>query len=152
MLVVSSKSNLGCEAGWRHARWRSFLATNRNETPSLLRFSFMTDRIKVVQKMLKNFRHEGLMAHGMAVVTGAFVSPMRAEVMGMNLSTACPYCGHAQATKDHLWWHCGIANAQGYHPVDNLERELGWPICGDSSQLKRLSTIRAEVLKLRHDG
>ena len=33
---------------WRHARWRSFLATNRNETHSLLRFNFMTDRIKVV--------------------------------------------------------------------------------------------------------
>ena len=124
--------------------------TNRNETHSLLRFSFMTDRIKVVQQMLRNLRHEGLLAHGMAVVTGAFVSPMRAAVMGMNVSTACPYCGYAQATKDHLWWHCGIANAECHRPADNLEKEFGWPVTSDTSQLRRLATIRSKVLECRH--
>ena len=137
---------------WRHARWRSFLATNRNETPSLLRFNFMTDRIKVVQQTLRDLRNEGLHAHGMAVATGAFVSPMRAVVMGMNLSTACPYCGHAQATKDHLWWSCGIANGEGHQPTDNLEKELGWPVTRDMSQLRRLAIIRSEVLACRYNG
>ena len=130
----------------RHARWRSFLATNRNETPSLLRFNFMTDRIKVVQQTLRDLRHEGLQAHGMAVAMGAFVSPMRAA------GTACPYCGHAQATKDHLWWSCGLTNAQGHQPIDNLEKELGWPVTRDMSQLRRLAIIRSEVLACRRDG
>lgn len=55
------------------------------------------------------------------------------------LSTACPYCGHPQATKDHLWWSCGIADAQGHRSIDNLEKELGWPVTRDMSQLRRLA-------------
>lgn len=71
--------------------------------------------------------------------------------MGINLSAACPYRGRAQATKDHLRRSRGIANAQGHHPIDNLEKELGWPLTRDMSQLKRLAIIRSEVLACRHD-
>ena len=61
------------------------------------------------------------------------------------LSTACPYCGHPQATKDHLWWSCGIADAQGHRSIDNLEKELGWPVTRDMSQLRRLAITRSEA-------
>ena len=67
----------------------------------------------------------------MAVVTGAFVSFMRA--------------GHGdepQHCLSVLWTcsgKCGIANAEGHHPIDNLEKELGWP-------------VTREVLAFRYDG
>ena len=78
-----------------------------------------------MQKEVRRLRADGPIAHAMACVSGAFVSPMQAKVIGMQV-LRCPYRRHTAATKEQLWWSCGVASLQNRRPVDPIEAQLGW--------------------------
>ena len=127
---------------WRLKQWKLFLAQNRRDAIALRGTPFPSDRLKAAQAAFSSDSHSA------AILTGAMVSPQRAQKIGLTHSASCPFCQFPSGTTNHIFWECPATNPDNSQPHDLLERLLGWP----GTQLRRLAQIRKHMLSLRYDS
>ena len=94
---------------WRSSMWQGFLETDRRETRGLNRIPYDRSRLKLAQKLC----HRGTSAHIPAILTGAFVSPLRLFRNRGIGAEACPFCEGQPGSAFHVFWECRVG-----HPLN----------------------------------
>ena len=103
---------------WRLKQWKLFLAQNRRDAIALRGTPFPSDRLKAAQAAFSSDSHSA------AILTGAMVSPQRAQKIGLTHSASCPFCQFPSGTTNHIFWECPATNPENSQPHDLLERLL----------------------------
>ena len=138
---------------WRRMQWNRFLTSRRRETPLLANFPYDSARVRRAREVAKT---AGL--HGVAVLTGALISPQCFEKMkqGENAQAVpCPFCGHQSADLRHVLWSCPKnGKPQGLTAKDPLQERLAWPYGESAAQdravLQHAASVRRRLLQLRY--
>lgn len=143
--------------GWRRDLFRQWLGSGRVDASYCQHVPYSETRCKAARQMA--FRS----AHHMAVLSGAFISPMRvrqirhrpgarspmADDFGM-----CPQCNVANDFL-HWSWHCSMnSNQLNFDiPIDQMQLRLGWPLRPSSPAcvqvLEHLASRRADAIMWR---
>lgn len=132
---------------WRWSVWDHLTQRSTRRDVALIRhLQFPSQRLKVVQKECS----KPVTAHLPAIVTGAFVSPLRYFRMTGHGGEQCPFCESAVGSAYHCFWDCSVLNPDRKQPADVLEATFGWPLGQNTEALRHMAEVRRKVLEHRY--
>eukprot|EP00438_Fugacium_kawagutii_P004322 Skav229430 [mRNA] locus=scaffold2297:381639:382319:+ [translate_table: standard] len=132
---------------WRRLRWHSYISSKRHEVDQFQGLLYDEKRCRRLRSIVKTAN-----THEVAVLCGAFVSPLLLHKANPTYSPRCHACQNAVGSFDHVAWACPRNLNQPTQWHDRLEHRLGWPAVGGTTEvLRHLGGVRKAVLASRRD-